>query len=641
MRRIAVLGACCIAWLCVPAVGAQAHALLVSSEPADGSQVSAAPSQIVLRFTEEVDRRLSSLRILDATGRVVADPDLQRSAKSRRILVAGTSALSKGTYTVAWRVVSSVDGHLTGGAFAFGVGVAPDQARAPAEVPRRLSPFGVAGRALFYAGLVLLIGAALFSSLVRGPTSPALLRVGAAAAFAGLLAFGHVQRADAGVSLRAFLGTSLGHAFIARLVPVVIAVGLVARRKMQAPFIALAGGAAVIAHVMAGHAATGSLRAAKIAVQSVHILAASAWIGGLVALVVSLRSLPVDARPSVVRRFSRLAFWSLLVVLGAGVARSVAEVGSWSAATRTSFGRVVVAKVALLGVLAALGAVNRFRGAARAQDDPSLLIRVGRIEIVVAVAVLALTGTLSSVTPPVAIAQAAAARAADDVVVSGADFATTMRLTLRVSPGFPGRNRFIVELRDYDTRDPLPASRVALRFSLQGGSGVGSSTLELRRRKTGTFAATASNLSIDGPWRVTVIVERGEDSTEVPLNLRTRAAPQQVSVTPGDPTLYTIALADGRSIQMYVDPARVGPSEVHATFFEKGGTEFRGLTELAMTATDPAGVARALDVRILSPGHFVADLELRPGRWRFDASARAGDAVMKAHFEPTIQGRRS
>jgi len=73
--------------------------------------------------------------------------------------------LADGVYTVSWRTVSKVDGHVTGGSFAFGIGVQPSSDAAQAakdgspSAGSAPSPAAVAGLWLLYWGLALLAAA--------------------------------------------------------------------------------------------------------------------------------------------------------------------------------------------------------------------------------------------------------------------------------------------------------------------------------------------------------------------------------------------------------------------------------------------------------------------------------------------------
>src|SRR5215218_1538291 len=115
-------------WLLATGPAAAAHGSLQSSEPAGGSSLERAPAAVTLRFSERPDPDLSTVRVLDSGGRVVAGgPARPVSGRPLELRVA-TAGLATGGYTVSWRIVSAVDGHRTDGAFGFGVG--------PAGAPR-------------------------------------------------------------------------------------------------------------------------------------------------------------------------------------------------------------------------------------------------------------------------------------------------------------------------------------------------------------------------------------------------------------------------------------------------------------------------------------------------------------------------
>ncbi|KOT90218.1 membrane protein [Streptomyces sp. NRRL F-5755] len=120
---------------------------------------------------------------------------------------------------------------------------------------------------------------------------------------------------------------------------------------------------------MAEHASTGLQTAVAMPVDALHLLAVAAWLGGLAALLVSLYKGPSVAR-SGVRRFSRLAFGSVLVVVATGVYQSWRQVGTWRALTDTSYGRLLLIKVALVVVLVGVAWFSR-RWTARLGEGPA------------------------------------------------------------------------------------------------------------------------------------------------------------------------------------------------------------------------------------------------------------------------------
>jgi copper transport protein len=105
-----------------------AHANLDRAEPAVRSAVPVAPAEIRLFFTEPPELRYSEIAVYDA--------NLQRREQGQLRAIPGDplgmaidlQPLPEGNYTVAWKALSSVDGHTTTGSFAFAVGNVPPPA---------------------------------------------------------------------------------------------------------------------------------------------------------------------------------------------------------------------------------------------------------------------------------------------------------------------------------------------------------------------------------------------------------------------------------------------------------------------------------------------------------------------------------
>src|SRR5581483_4628137 len=209
--------------------------------------------------------------------------------------------------------------------------------------------------------------------------------------------------------------------------------------------------------------------------------------------------------------------------------------------------------------LALLGAANRWGNVPRAARAVRGLRVVASTEVVVGAAALLVAAALVNVSPPSSVGQAAPP---PQITASGSDAGTTVKVQLSASPGTAGFNRFTVRVTGYDSGQPIDAQSVQLRFSFPARSDVGASSLDLRPQGDGSFTGSGGNLSLDGTWDVDVLVENGAQSTEVPLTLHTRTVPPTISVRRGGqgiPTLYTATLADGRSVQVYLDPDRPGP----------------------------------------------------------------------------------
>jgi nitrogen fixation protein FixH len=236
--------------------------------------------------------------------------------------------------------------------------------------------------------------------------------------------------------------------------------------------------------------------------------------------------------------------------------------------------------------------------------------------------------------PPGSYVAAAAAnrpRPTPAVTVSGHDFATTVRVTLTVTPGSAGPNLFEAHVVDFDTGKPVQATSVSLDLSLPSRPDVGASRLDLEPQAGGVWSAKGTNLSIDGRWNVVVTVQEAAAAVQIPLQVQTRLPPEQITVSgqAGQPTLYTIALPGGGSLQTYVDPGtKSGPNTVHFTFFQATGNE-QPIASATATETAPNGSQTNLKLIRFDKGHFAANVTLTDGKWTFriEGTAPDGSAV--------------
>jgi copper transport protein len=506
----------------------------------------------------------------------------------------------------------------------------------------------VIGRWIFYAGLVTLVGAGSTTVFVtrRAPSAPKWWPLAAAGAAAvGFAAMGLDVLDKAGAPITDLLRSATGHklAIQAAAVAAVVVAAVVASVRPRRD--AVAGAAAAASVAMLARAATGHARGSsapwlQIGVQWVHLLAVGAWVGGFVWLLAALRPAVGDERWRIAGRFSRMAAWALLVVAGSGTVRAFDEVGAWSRVLHTSFGQVLAVKVALVAIVVALGARNRFvhlRAGAGAGASPiERLRRTVGAEVALGLAVLLATAVLAGLPPSKSVALSA--RAAPHITVLGHDYATSIRAELTVTPGVIGFNQFRLRLRDYDRARPVDASAVTLQFQAVDRPDVPPSPAPLRRAGAGLWRGEGTVLAFAGRWRVTALVERPSGAVTVPLALRVPSPPQRISAvrTPGLPTIYTITTGSGQAVQAYVDPGRPGANEVHVTFLGPDGAELP-TSGPQISAQLRNGARSQLTVRALGPGHFVGDATLRAGTWTFTFRATAeGGAVISGSFSEKI-----
>ena len=629
------------------------HALLQSSDPPAGATLGSAPSVVRLTFGETPDVRLSSIKVLDSAGTDHVSGPIAALADPQHSLRVPIGPLGDGVYTVTWRTVSAVDGHIAAGSFAFGVGVAPPTgAPEPGGGPEASasgSPPNIAARWILYLGLTALIGAAFAAVAVARRPAPDLLAmaaIGWVLAAIGTIGVVAVQWLETGAPIEELPGTSLGSSALSRI----LALGAMGAALAGLATVARFGGRvgwwlvgvtaaiALAVDVVTGHAAAGSSPLPQVAAQWVHGLAAAWWMGGLTALLVLLRSTPADERLATARRYSFWAGIALAIVIGTGAIRAIDEIGTLDALFTTDFGRVVLGKSAILLGLASLGAFNRFinlRNAARVLGG---VRRVGGAELVLAVAVFGLSAWLVNLTPPTS-AGTNPPPVAQPIVATGHDFGTSIRARLVATPGAAGLNTFDLALADYDSGEPVDASNVTLRFLLKSQAGVAPSSLDLRPAGAGRFAASDANLSIDGIWQLTATIATGAAAVDVPLLVATTvpAQPVQELVTPGLPTIHEVQLGSAGKAQVYLDPGGPGQNQLHVTFFDPAGQELQ--TKSATIALFPAaGDAILPPPRMLEPGHFVATIDAVPGDLTVDVlSPLPAPATGQVHLRVTIE----
>ncbi|GAC57578.1 hypothetical protein GOHSU_22_00380 [Gordonia hirsuta DSM 44140 = NBRC 16056] len=135
-----------------------------------------------------------------------------------------------------------------------------------------------------------------------------------------------------------------------------------------------------------------------------HIVAASIWTGGLIAVLVYAFG-KGRWRTLAVRRYSRVAFWCLLVVAASGVLNALVRM-TFAELFTTTYGQVVLAKFITLLAAGLLGLLHRRRTIADLEaggTDPknSLFVRFAAVEAVVFAIAFGLGAGLSRTPPPI------------------------------------------------------------------------------------------------------------------------------------------------------------------------------------------------------------------------------------------------
>jgi copper transport protein len=566
-----LLGAVLVLLVLGGAGPASAHAALRSTDPEDGTVLRSAPRSITLTFTESVGLLDDSFRVLDPDNRRVRIGEAEHAGgRSDTASVTLPTKLAKGTYVVAWRVVSA-DSHPVGGAFTFSVGKASATVASvdtgPVENPATASLYNMA-RYLAYLAAALLIGTAAFVALCRpadrGPLRKPLVAgwwtlLGTTLALLLLRApyetgTGPATAFDASAVTRTLTGRP-GLALLARLalllVAAVFAVRVSKRDAWPRPLLAAGAGLAVglaLTWAASEHASAGIQVPVAVTSSVLHLLAMAVWLGGLSALLVLLHRTEIAA--AAVARFSRVAFASVCVLVVTGVYQSWRGLGSWSALTGTTYGRLLLAKLAAVVLLLAAARLSRRWTARLVTEDAETAVR-------------------ERVPAPVGGPPAVSAAAGEE-------------------PPEPA------------ARTPGSTSRRGLRRNVLAEVAVGVVVLVITTVLSGTLPGRAAAEAAAAP--ATAGGLRAASVTTIP---------------------FEVGRARGK-VQITLDPGRVGDNTVQAVVFGPDGGIVT-VPELRLSLTLPARKIGPLDAKLTDQGGYWGTESVTlpiAGTWTMKATVR-------------------
>ncbi|BFU46710.1 copper resistance protein CopC [Krasilnikovia sp. MM14-A1004] len=467
--------------LCVllgPAAPASAHAVLVASDPQNGTIVPDAPNRVTLTFSESVQLVDGRIQVLGPDGKRADQGDPQ--ADGATVTVPLRSGGGRGTYVVSYRVISA-DSHPIGGSISYSVGepstppVASGDATASDPVVRTLISVG---KFLGYAGLVLLVGPVLVLALLwphrlsrRGPARVVHTGIGLVLGSTVLALWLQVPYATGGSlfdvgfgDFRDVLGSTFGAVMLVRL-GVICAAAVLLRpllrtgggeSKADLALLGALGVAALATWPLSGHPTASPVAGVSVVLDAIHLAAMAVWLGGLLMLLAFL--LPrADAREltAILPIWSRWAATAVSALLLAGVVQALIEVASLQGLVDSTYGRLILAKVGLAAVVIAVAAVARTvvrKGGV--PESPRPLRRLVAVELGVSAVVLAVTAVLVQIAPP-RTAEAAETAATKNTTVSQTLRNPTMSLQVDIFPATVGNNSLHLYAYTPDNK-PLP-----------------------------------------------------------------------------------------------------------------------------------------------------------------------------------------
>lgn len=151
----------------------------------------------------------------------------------------------------------------------------------------------------------------------------------------------------------------------------------------------------------AGHAGLSGPHAAAAVAVALHVAAIALWMGGL-AVVVGLLLIEPDEAPAVLPRYSTLALVCVIIGAEAGLLTASLNTGSLGDLLGSTYGSLVLVKMALLAWLIRLGWLQRRRAVDRLPDAsvPSTVARLAAVELTIMGVALAAAVTMARIGPP-------------------------------------------------------------------------------------------------------------------------------------------------------------------------------------------------------------------------------------------------
>ncbi|WP_312017020.1 copper resistance protein CopC [Bradyrhizobium jicamae] len=465
MRLVSSLAALLVA-VCL-ATAAQAHAVLISADPVDGSVLAQAPKVLVLRFNEAVAPTAVSL--LDAAGR---PRDVSIRAVDESVEVTLPADLPQGTHVISYRVVSQ-DGHPVAGSLLFSIGV--ETGTAVPSGADEIDPLIWLARIAVYLGLFAGVGGVFFAAwIARAPAGGRVILGSLGVGLVGAIASLGLQGVEllnlplAGLVRRAAwdsaLATSLGPSMLIATAAMLIAAtgwrSSTVRTARTWSAVAIIGVGLALA--ASGHAATASPQWLTRPAVFVHGVGLAYWLGALVPLA-TLAWQRNETLPWALKSFTAAAMPVVGLIALTGLTLAFVQLDSLGALIDTRYGNILALKLALVMLLLMLAALNRFvlaSSVTRSISRAGSLLRSIAAECALAVAILALAAGWSFTPPPRALAMSA-----DNVPLAVHIHTDAAMFQVLIAPGKVGQNDFVLQLMNGDASS-FAAKEATLTLSL-------------------------------------------------------------------------------------------------------------------------------------------------------------------------------
>jgi copper transport protein len=534
VRRLALAAVLVTVGSVLLAGPASAHASLLKTDPTEGSILAKAPATATFTFNEQVGSEQGGVHVFSAAGKEL---EADSHVEDAKLIVDLPSGMDKGTFIVAWRVISA-DGHPIAGSLSFSVGEPSTTVSSKAAVAESSPKFVIAvlgvSQAFTYLGVFGCCGLIVFLLLMlpreRGLDQLRARLLDLAGWFAWvtlianfvLLPFNSLVQHGTGLGdlwkSQTWSDASGSQAVSALLLigGTSIAVSLMTRGdRVKTPMTLSVVGVTLLSLSLVGHTRSVYPLWLMVAADVSHVAAGSIWFGGLIGLVIGLRRLTERPRiaAEMLGRFSGYAGFLLAAVAITGSILGWRILENWYNLFHTDFGIVLLVKVGFVGVVALVAAYNRFRlmpvvladaGFADRRTTTTALQKTVRVEALLLVVVLGLTGFLVDRSPVQSTSAAQLPGGYDSSTFTGQT--GNVKVVAVLKPAQTGDNTITLQLQDSEG-DPIEPAALPTLSLAEGTLGLGDQALT--NVDSGTYTASVL-IPKPGTWTLSVSVPTSE-----------------------------------------------------------------------------------------------------------------------------------
>ncbi|WP_445490924.1 copper resistance CopC/CopD family protein [Niallia sp. 03133] len=527
---------------------ASAHAYIIKSNPSESESLDSAPTAVTIEFNEKIQTGFTNITVLDSSGKRVDKKKAVVDKKTGKIVSAALqNDLPDGVYSIEWRVLSA-DGHSVSGIIPFCIGELPKGTTLSNKqytIDKSTTIVVALNKVLLYTGFCLYMGILLFYTMwfqnkqyadkLRARTQKITL-FALVCLILSIVSFLIIQtETNAGISffeslrpiywLETLKNTKEGAIWIIQLLLLIILLSAQhiihhkdlyrKKRFWLIPAFAFAG--IMISKAFIGHPSSSPYNIIAIMMDFLHMLGASIWLGGIMAIVLLLpdgvfakQGEKHDMYWRTVQNFSHWALFSVAAAALSGAINASLLIPDFHSLVATSYGIVLLIKIALVLLMICFGSYHLI--------SRTLLSRVDyfkksiKIEMSIGVLVLVLTGFFTQLQTPILLI--------DKAFYGEAEVVYNVNMSLSITPKKTDvQNEFEVLVFDNNHKPVNKIEQITINLKQEDQN----HSFSLTKTKDGKYTAENLQLNQPGKWKAVVhLLTEDLNSYDIPFSFQVR-----------------------------------------------------------------------------------------------------------------------